>query len=269
MDENLTFISATDAAKIANVTKETIRNLCKAGTIRYQMHGNFFYPCKEDVERYAADIAEIHHIERDIKLHKRKLENELEQLRQARKETQEQLETTNIFPSRIKRIKEILCALIPRFEHSLTPRQIEIVMGVLQGGKWSDLPDELRLPQSRIMDIWEKVLDRLANVPNELDLMEETIDRLTEELAELKDVKAEKEKLDSLTQEERELLMKPIDGSALSIRAQNGLKSADISNVYQLTQLSHNDLSHIRNFGKKSIAEIEAWLASQGLELRH
>jgi len=60
MDENLTFIPVSDAASIAGVTKETIRNLCKAGTIRYQMHGNFYYPCKQDVEQYASTIAVSH-----------------------------------------------------------------------------------------------------------------------------------------------------------------------------------------------------------------
>ena len=47
--ESFSFISTSDAAAITGVTKETIRNLCKKGTIRYQQKGNMYYPCKEDI----------------------------------------------------------------------------------------------------------------------------------------------------------------------------------------------------------------------------
>lgn len=60
MADSNTYISISHAASLANVSKETIRNLCKRGAIGYEMHANFVYPCKEDVERYAESIATVH-----------------------------------------------------------------------------------------------------------------------------------------------------------------------------------------------------------------
>ena len=88
MNESRTYISMSDAAAIAHVTKETIRNLCKRGAIGYETHGNFFYPCKEDVERYAASIATIHASEQKLERYKLELQEQMEQLRLAKTDAQ-------------------------------------------------------------------------------------------------------------------------------------------------------------------------------------
>ena len=268
MDENLTFIPVTDAASIAGVTKETIRNLCKAGTIRYQMHGNLYYPCKQDVEQYASTIAVIHSSEQEIERRKLELQQQLEQLRQAKADAQAKLEALNMFPYRIKHITELLCALIPRLDNTLNRREIEVIMEVLQGGKWSEVTEKLKLTKERTLQIWEKALDKIAAAPDEMAAKDDIIDELQEQIAELQEKKAEQEAVESLTPEERELLLKPIDGSELSVRAQNGLKAAEINTIYDLVKRSRSDLQHIRNFGRKSIDEIEAWLASKNLSLK-
>ena len=66
MSEQLTFIPASEAAEMVGVSAQTIRNLCKAKTLRFQMRANLFYVCREDVEKYAQSISEINQIERDI-----------------------------------------------------------------------------------------------------------------------------------------------------------------------------------------------------------
>ena len=268
MDENLTFIPVTDAASIAGVTKETIRNLCKAGTIRYQMHGNLYYPCKQDVEQYASTIAVIHSSEQEIERRKLELQQQLEQLRQAKADAQAKLEAINMFPYRIKHITELLCTLIPRLDNTINPREIEVIMEVLQGGNWSEVKAKLNLTKERTLQIWEKALEKIAAAPDELAAKDEIIHELQEQISELQDKKAEQEAIESLTPEERELLLQPIIGNELSIRAQNGLKAADINTLYDLVKCSRSDLQHIRNFGKKSVEEVEAWLASKNLSLK-
>ena len=79
----ITFFPVSEAATLANVTKETIRNLCKANTIRFQMRGNLFYPCKEDVVQYAQSISEINQIERDIDSYKADIAQQKDELEQA------------------------------------------------------------------------------------------------------------------------------------------------------------------------------------------
>jgi DNA-directed RNA polymerase subunit alpha len=87
-------------------------------------------------------------------------------------------------------------------------------------------------------------------------------------ILELENIQEEKQRLENLTPEEKELLHTPISSNALSVRCQNGLKSAEITNLYDLLRRTPADLLALRNFGKKSLAELEAWLASQGLSLK-
>nr|HQG67752.1 DNA-directed RNA polymerase subunit alpha C-terminal domain-containing protein [Paludibacteraceae bacterium] len=51
----------------------------------------------------------------------------------------------------------------------------------------------------------------------------------------------------------------------LSVRALNCLKAADIETLGQLCSFQRNDLLKFRNFGKKSLAELEEKLISLNL----
>ena len=268
MNESRTYISMSDAAAIAHVTKETIRNLCKRGAIGYETHGNFFYPCKEDVERYAASIATIHASEQKMERYKLELQEQMEQLRLAKTDAQAQLDALKLYPHRIKHIQELLCALIPHLDTTLSPRQVEVIMEMLQGGKWPDVSAKLGLTRDRAVQIFEKALEKLEAMPDELERKNMIIEELKEEIHNLKEIKEEKQRLENLTPEEKELLLTPISSDELSVRCQNGLKAAEINNLYDLLRRSHTDMLKLRNFGKKSLAELEAWLASQGLSLK-
>ena len=52
----------------------------------------------------------------------------------------------------------------------------------------------------------------------------------------------------------------------LSIRALNCLKTAEIETVYELVTLPKNELLKFRNFGKKSLVELENFLKARGLD---
>ena len=65
--EEINFISVSEAAEITSVTCETIRSLCRKGAIRYQLRGNLYYPCKEDIIRCANTIYRIQSLEVDIR----------------------------------------------------------------------------------------------------------------------------------------------------------------------------------------------------------
>lgn len=61
---------------------------------------------------------------------------------------------------------------------------------------------------------------------------------------------------------------KRIDDLNLSVRVHNCLKQAGLETLGELTSWTKEDLRRLRNFGSKSIAELEAVLASNGLSLR-
>lgn len=268
MNESRTYISISHAASLANVSKETIRNLCKRGAIGYEMHANLVYPCKEDVERYAESIATVHASEQELERYKLELQEQVEQLRLAKTDAQTQLDALKLYPHRIKHIRELLCALIPHLDKSLNPRQIEVIMEMLQGGSWTDVSAKLGLTRDRATQIFDKALKKLAEEPGWMQAKDEFIEELQKKILELENIQEEKQRLENLTPEEKVLLHTPISSNALSVRCQNGLKSAEITNLYDLLRHTPADLLALRNFGKKSLAELEAWLASQGLSLK-
>ena len=51
----------------------------------------------------------------------------------------------------------------------------------------------------------------------------------------------------------------------LSVRALNCLKAADVETLGDLVSFNKNDLLKFRNFGKKSLTELEELVAAKGL----
>jgi DNA-directed RNA polymerase subunit alpha len=63
----------------------------------------------------------------------------------------------------------------------------------------------------------------------------------------------------------RKLLKTPLNELDLSVRAYNCLKAADIKTLGELVSYQIGDMLKFRNFGKKSLAELEELVASKGL----
>ncbi|WPP52491.1 DNA-directed RNA polymerase subunit alpha [Catalinimonas niigatensis] len=63
----------------------------------------------------------------------------------------------------------------------------------------------------------------------------------------------------------RKLLKTPLNDLDLSVRAYNCLKAADVKTLGDLAQLEISDMMKFRNFGKKSLAELEQLIADKNL----
>lgn len=63
----------------------------------------------------------------------------------------------------------------------------------------------------------------------------------------------------------RKLLKTPLADLDLSVRAYNCLKSADVKSLGDLVKLEISDMMKFRNFGKKSLTELEQLVADKGL----
>ena len=77
---------------------------------------------------------------------------------------------------------------------------------------------------------------------------------------------SENETLDDDALRMRQLLKTKISDQDLSVRALNCLKAADVDTVGDLVKLNRNDLLKFRNFGKKSLTELDELLASLNLK---
>ncbi len=63
----------------------------------------------------------------------------------------------------------------------------------------------------------------------------------------------------------RKLLKTPLNDLDLSVRAYNCLKAADVKSLGDLVKLEISDMMKFRNFGKKSLAELEQLVQEKGL----
>jgi DNA-directed RNA polymerase subunit alpha len=78
--------------------------------------------------------------------------------------------------------------------------------------------------------------------------------------------KSETEEFDESSLHMRQLLKTRLIDLDLSVRALNCLKVADVDTLGQLVAYNKNDLLKFRNFGKKSLAELEDLVKSKSLQ---
>ena len=74
------------------------------------------------------------------------------------------------------------------------------------------------------------------------------------------------EEFDESSLHTRQLLKTKLVDLDLSVRALNCLKAADVDTLGELVQFNKNDLLKFRNFGKKSLTELEELVKTKGLE---
>jgi len=79
------------------------------------------------------------------------------------------------------------------------------------------------------------------------------------------EVAVESETYDEEVLEMRKLLLRPLTELELSVRALNCLKAAEVELVADLVSYTKQDLMKFRNFGKKSLTELEELVARLGL----
>ena len=64
----------------------------------------------------------------------------------------------------------------------------------------------------------------------------------------------------------RKLLKTPLNELDLSVRAYNCLKAANVRTLGDLASLEISDMMKFRNFGKKSLTELEQLILEKGLQ---
>jgi DNA-directed RNA polymerase subunit alpha len=80
------------------------------------------------------------------------------------------------------------------------------------------------------------------------------------------EAKKEVEEFDESSLHMRQLLKTKLVDMDLSVRALNCLKAADIETLGELVSYNKNDLLKFRNFGKKSLTELEELVEGKGLQ---
>ena len=278
------YISAAQAAKMTGVTTQTIRNLCKAGTLSYQKRTNLFYPSREDVERYKATIADIQAVTQDIEQYKQQLETERDTLKDELCATQakyrERMINLDMFPKRIEAIRDTLFAVIEglrkyanRYDFCISPRELEVVWDALQGKTFEEVGEKMHLTRESVRQVWAKGLRKFAYVKgafyhlnSENDMLKELLQEKNDEIANLH---AQLEGRQHVITDEKRKLSKLLATSMrdcdVTVRVLNCLRYAEIDTIRDLVKYHRADLLKYRNFGKKSLTELDEFLENNGL----
>lgn len=267
-----TYITVTEAADIAGVTSETIRNLCKAGVIGYESKSHYYFPKKEDVINYRRKIMQVHTISTDIERLKDQLEDERKNIREAIEENKKYLEDIKITPYRLQKIAELVHALLQQYQtcniEEIQEREIELMLMLSRGVSMPETAEKMKLTRARIAQIWIQLLRKLASIKSEIKKRDEEIESLRAIIQDLTKSPVDCT-LDSVTQvwlQNIEVLLLPIESLHFSIRTEHGLQAFGIKTVLDLVQYQRKALKGARNFGEKSLTEIDNWLEAHHLD---
>ena len=273
------YISSSAAAKLAGVTTETIRNLCKAGTLQYQIRGILYYVSREDVKAYKETIEAVHAATTDIETYRAKLEQDATELRIKHEDYHERMMFLDMFPKRIVATLELLKAVVYNYrdindEHDcFDPRYADVVLAVLNGKPYREIAERMKLKEPSIAAIWRRALRKFAYTMNRIDVLEKEVARLNKEVENRESIILELNgKLDNQETPEhaeynrmRNLLATDVWDLDLSARVLNTLRNAEIKTLGDLVKLDRKYLTKYRNFGKKSLTELDELLDNNGL----
>ena len=270
--ESFSFISTSDAAAITGVTKETIRNLCKKGTIRYQQKGNMYYPCKEDIIQCKKKIYCIHSLKADITRLKYQLEKERRKLLTKKEECKKMLNERNISPTQILRIEKLAYALLRFYikenHENLNEREIKLLFMMLRGDYTPNIAKKFKISDARVGQIWNQILRKIASTKNALIQKDEEISNLRQKLQDVED-KISFDSFEAVSKKPLvnfDLLFGSLETCGFTPRIVNGLHVANIKNIYDLVNYQRRDIELIPHIGKKSLNEIDTWLETHGLD---
>jgi DNA-directed RNA polymerase subunit alpha len=106
----------------------------------------------------------------------------------------------------------------------------------------------------------EKALEGAANI-----LIKHFMLFSDQNMIPIEDTDKEPDTVDEEMLHMRKLLKTPLNDLDLSVRAYNCLKAADVKTLGDLVRLEISDMMKFRNFGKKSLAELEQLVADKNL----
>lgn len=161
--------------------------------------------------------------------------------------------------------------------HSVSGRERQVVEDICDGWSLEQIGENMGLTRERIRQIFEKsmrklciasdsyptLLDKYLNAEKEISILQTENMHLRKEIERISEGKVSAD--NNILQ--YPILAEKVGDLELSIRTLNCLKYCDIETVYDLVQFSPSELLRFRNFGYKSLREVEHFLAENGLRL--
>lgn len=255
------YISRTEAAELLGVDRQTISNYMDKGMISWKQIGKKKYVPRSDIEmmkenilEYKANCDTINALISEQKAEMARLKAEFKSKRAAMGNAADMMD---VF---INLVREVMLT----HKDCLVDREKRIVDIMCQerdhfGINMKDVAEDFLLTRERIRQIINKTMSKLTKRVSEREKDFKALQAHCDELESKMDATRAIEKFS------RDIYEKKIVDCELSVRTLKCLKKAGVDTVGDLVMHSKYDLLKYRNFGKKSLSELEEFMESFGL----
>ena len=271
-------ISRQDAAEILRTDPQTVSNWIEKGVLRGKMIGRIQMVDGNTIEALFDTLKDLDESKKIIgRLQQENYEKACE-LRKTRDEWLLDLAMVNGLEKPTKLLRMITSMIDSVSDDIMADRERNILKYYLDGSEFEAIGDEYGLTRERVRQIIEKamrklgslepygdVLNRCSELENENLMLKATLKRQEAELDALRGKKDEAED-STLSEQDRqvlELLNTRLVDMNLTVRALNCLKAADLETFADLVKCQKTDLLKFRNFGRKSLGELDDLLENE------
>lgn len=282
-----------DAADYLGVHRQTIENWAAKGVLQIKKIGKAHYVDAELVEQIGSFASDVSASIKALEAVKAEYEHDKEEIRHARRELRDAWNKEND-ERRYKNLcveasirsgffVGVLDMLI--ISGDLKQREAAILAKRLMGETLEDIGYEFGLQRERIRQITEKAIRKSHELTgfkakvDEMTDMRTTIEaqklvikdlrsklKIQEEEEAIAMAKSEEERIEAIKKNDElcKVLTTRLVEYNLSVRALNCLKSIDVETIGDLIQCHKTDLLKCRNFGRRSMGELEDFVDSLG-----
>ncbi len=274
------------AAEKLGVTPQTVSNWLKTGILKDAGVNHITKIDEKTLDRFGPSLKELAATEQTIREAQAEADALCKKEQERLKDIRRAYGVLNLGGDdvlRAKVIKGVLCAAVNG--GVICEREYNVLCRLLEKERATAIAEEYGLSRASIYLIARKGVGKIAEMQDYRELQDEVekarekvaaadelivlqrneIERLTKELSAYVPPVAEPEAGDAEVLAMRDLLKTKIVDLDLSVRALVCLKAYDIETLADLVPYSRIDLLKFRNFGRKTLTEVEDLLDSMGL----
>lgn len=262
-------ISRQEAAELLDCDPQTISNWVEKGAIIGHKVGNNLMIDRESIEHYFDDFKVLADMASKIAELKTEYQNIINDQKALLDEAKGDSLTSQRAKEIFRRNQLTLISLSESYYKGyFNNREREVLVDVIKGVKLEDIGKKLGLTRERIMQIATKAANKLTQIEDLKQIRDENI-ALKEENDRLKQYIADQNlKVSAYENSDRlrfTIFEKRLNELNLTVRTQNGLKQLNCDTLGDVVKLDMSMLLKARNFGKKSLAEIDEFIKRLGL----
>lgn len=265
---NQEYCSVQEAAERLGVVCQTVKNYISRGLLPYLCIGKVVSIKIEDLEAFIKKNTHIVDAEISIRKYERELQEQIERLKMQKECAR--IESKFYYLLRQPYFKSFVYEVLKPIEGAnvLNCREAFILRRVIDGASMQQIGEELGLSRERIRQLVMRVARKIGEIPSVYVEMRSENERLQKRctkqhslIRKLFRYRHNPQVIETTTDnKDKQAMSIMLVECNLSVRALNCLKSQKIQTVYDLCQITRNDLLKLHFMGKRTVREIEDFL---------